>query len=145
LSQALEIALPEKPNTFATTGECRAVWTEPNAWTLFGSSQALKDVAARLERSEFAEASLACDLSAGKTTIELSGIHAIDILSAGCPLDLDRRVFPLGQSARSLYREIAILLLRIGEETYTVTCDRSVATTLWDMLVDAAIVAGYAD
>jgi sarcosine oxidase, subunit gamma len=145
LSRALEIALPERPNTFTTTGESCAVWIEPSAWMLFGPRQFLQEAATRLERSEFAGLCLISDLSGGRTTIELSGRHAIDILASGCPLDLHPRAFGLGQSARSLFREIAILLLKTREETYTITCDRSVATTLWDMLVDAAKVAGYAN
>jgi sarcosine oxidase subunit gamma len=144
LGEALGITLPEKPNTSTECGPIRAVWAEPNMWLIFGPHDALNNLTQKLDASELGSQCLMSDLTGGRTTLEISGQHASEILATGCPIDLHPRAFATGQSARSLFREISIHLMKASETAYTVTCDRSVALTLWDMLVDAAQVAGLA-
>ena len=57
----------------------------------------------------------ALDTSAARTTLELDGPHARDVLAHGCRLDLHPRVFGPGAVARANVGKATVVLHRYGD------------------------------
>jgi sarcosine oxidase, subunit gamma len=55
----------------------------------------------------------AVDVSAGRTALELTGPHALDVLAHGCSLDLHPRVFGPGRCARTRLAQARVVLHRL--------------------------------
>ena len=80
------------------------------------------------------------DVSAQRTTIELRGRRARDILMTGCPLDLD--ALGVGASAQTLLGLAQVVLHRTGPDTFRVLVRASFARYLADWLLDAMVEYG---
>jgi sarcosine oxidase, subunit gamma len=79
------------------------------------------------------------DVSANRTTIELSGPHARDILEKGCALDLHPRVFTAGRCAQTAIARAQVILWQLSDApVYHLMVRGSFARYLADWLVDAA-------
>lgn len=76
------------------------------------------------------------DLSANRTTLELSGPHAQEVLEKSCRLDLHPRVFVPGCAVSTLLEGVGILLWRIDEQTWRVMPRSSFATHVARWLLD---------
>ena len=69
------------------------------------------------------------DVSERSVGIIVEGPRAIDILSAGCPLDLER--FAVGRATRTIYETVEIVILRETSDRFRVEVWRSFAPWLW--------------
>lgn len=67
-----------------------------------------------------------------------SGEKAARALSAGCPLDLREKAFPVGFATRTLFDKAEIVLWRRAANTYHVEVWRSFAPYLAAALAEAA-------
>lgn len=68
--------------------------------------------------------------------IVVEGAHAIETLSAGCPLDLSG--FSIGQTKRTIFETVEIIVSREAETRFHVEVWRSFAPWLWQALCTAA-------
>ena len=66
----------------------------------------------------------------------VEGARAVEVLGAGCPLDLDR--LALGRATRTVFETVEIILLRTGEERFEIEVWRSFAPWLRTALETAA-------
>jgi sarcosine oxidase, subunit gamma len=79
------------------------------------------------------------DVSANRTTIELSGQHARDVLEKGCTLDLHPRTFTTGSCAQTAVARTQVILWQTSDApVYHLLVRGSFAQYLADWLVDAA-------
>jgi sarcosine oxidase subunit gamma len=78
------------------------------------------------------------DISARAVGIVLEGARAIDVLAAGCPLDLAK--WPVGRMSRTIFETVEIIVAREAETRWHVEVWRSFAPWLW-----AALSATAAD
>jgi sarcosine oxidase subunit gamma len=78
------------------------------------------------------------DISARAVGIVLEGERAIDVLAAGCPLDLVK--WPIGRTSRTIFETVEIIITREAEARWHVEVWRSFAPWLW-----AAFSAAAAD
>jgi len=79
------------------------------------------------------------DVSANRTTLTLTGPHALDILEKGCSLDLHPRAFTTDHCAETTVARTQVILWRKTDEpTYHLLVRGSFARYLADWLVDAA-------
>jgi sarcosine oxidase, subunit gamma len=79
------------------------------------------------------------DVSANRTTIELSGQHAREVLEKGCTLDLHPRAFTAGRCAQTTVARTQVILWQTSEApVYHLMVRGSFARYLADWLVDAA-------
>jgi sarcosine oxidase subunit alpha len=119
IAAALGHPLPLQPNT--VTGA--ALWLGPDEWLIVGTRPALDVV----------------DVSANRTTIELSGAKARDVLMKGCSLDLHPRAFGPGRCAQTALARAAIILHQTTDEpAYRILVRSSFAEYLAEWLMDAA-------
>jgi sarcosine oxidase subunit alpha len=85
------------------------------------------------------------DVSAQRTTLELSGPRARDVLTTGCALDLYPTVFPVGASAQTLLAQAQVILHHAAPDTYRILVRASFARYLADWLLDAMVEYGEDD
>ncbi len=76
------------------------------------------------------------DISARALGISLEGERAIDVLAAGCPLDLAS--WPVGRTSRTIFETVEIIVTREAEARWHVEVWRSFAPWLWKALSAAA-------
>lgn len=76
------------------------------------------------------------DISARAVGIVLEGDRAIDILAAGCPLDIAN--WPVGRTSRTIFETVEIIVTREAETRWHVEVWRSFAPWLWAALSKAA-------
>jgi sarcosine oxidase subunit gamma len=77
------------------------------------------------------------DLSANRTTLELSGPAAREVLEKGCPLDLHPRAFEVGTAYVTLVGPVAVVLWKVADEVYRILPRSSFADFLGRWLIDA--------
>ncbi|MFI7481649.1 sarcosine oxidase subunit gamma [Kocuria sp. M1R5S2] len=100
-----------------------------------GSDEA--GTAAELARALGTEPGQAVDLSANRTTLELSGPSARAVLEKGCPMDLHPRAFAVGAAVATTLGPVQVLLWRTGEEVYRILPRASFADYTARWLLDA--------
>lgn len=79
----------------------------------------------------------AVDLSANRTTIELTGPSARAVLDKGCALDLHPREFPVGRAVSTVLAHVPVILWRTGEDEWRVMPRASFAEHVARWLMDA--------
>ncbi|MFK4640904.1 sarcosine oxidase subunit gamma [Paenarthrobacter histidinolovorans] len=77
------------------------------------------------------------DLSANRTTFELSGSHARAVLEKTCSLDLHPRVFKAGTAVSTELAHIPVMLWKTSEDSYRIFPRASFADFLGRWLLDA--------
>lgn len=108
---------------------------EPGALPSLSTHPLTAQLAAALHESQ--EPGQVVDLSANRTTLELSGPSARSVLEKGCPVDLHPRAFPVGTAVATTLGPVQVLLWRTGEETWRVLPRSSFAQYTARWLLDA--------
>jgi sarcosine oxidase subunit gamma len=78
------------------------------------------------------------DVSQRQIGLNVSGAVAARALSAGCPLDLRDRAFPVGFATRTMLAKTEIVLWRRGASRFQVEVWRSFADYAASFLIEAA-------
>lgn len=137
IGTALGLALPVVPNTVCANGSRAAMWLGPDEWLLLGEDG---DRIAGLAMTALGEDSgSVVDVSANRTTIELRGPNARELLAKGCALDLHPRAFSTGHCVQTLLGKVQVILWQTSAEpSYQLLVRCSFANYLADWLLDAA-------
>ena len=77
------------------------------------------------------------DLSANRTTLELSGPSARSVLEKGCHYDLHPRSFPPGTAVSTELGPVPVLLWKTDEHTFRILPRASFADYVVHWLLDA--------
>ncbi|KLU09996.1 MULTISPECIES: sarcosine oxidase subunit gamma [unclassified Kocuria] len=93
--------------------------------------------AAGLARALGSEPGQAVDLSANRTTLELSGPSARAVLEKGCPIDLHPRAFGPGTAVATTLGPVQVLLWQTAEQVYRLLPRASFADYTARWLLDA--------
>ena len=144
LVEALGLDLPARVGEVAgaSDGSGTAVlWLSPDEFLAIGPDEAdtgtaPEQWAARLADALASRPGQAVDVSANRTTLELSGPRARSVLEKSVELDLHPRVFPVGAAVVTLLGTSGVLLWRIGEDTWRVMPRASFATHVVRWLLD---------
>lgn len=78
------------------------------------------------------------DVSQRQLALQLSGTHASDLLSAGCPLDLHIEAFPVGMCTRTLFAKAPIVLWRTAADGFHLEVWRSFVPYVQQLLREVA-------
>lgn len=124
-------ALPVHPNTVRGSGPW-SLWLGPEEWLVYADGGA----ADSLERIlELPASHLATDISSGLTALELAGPGAVEVLTAGCGLDLAGTALCANSCAQTHYHHVSIILHHPdGDDRWRLFVDRSLARYLRDSL-----------
>jgi sarcosine oxidase subunit gamma len=142
VASVLGAGLPTEPNTVVAAGAYAVLWLGPDEWLVVGPDAGVAGAAAlvsSLREALDGERGSAVDVSANRTTIEVGGPRARDVLENGCPLDLHPRVFHPGRCAQTVLARAQVVLWQTGSEpTYRLLVRGSFAAYLSAWLADAA-------
>ncbi|AQW54726.1 sarcosine oxidase subunit gamma [Streptomyces violaceusniger] len=127
-----------------TASDCHTVlWLGPDEWLALSRADGTDGVdgtavAAELRAALGADPGSVVDVSANRTTLELSGPAARQVLEKGCPLDLHPRAFGPGHAVSTTVGPVAALLWQVdGAPTYRLFPRSSFADYLARWLIDA--------
>ncbi|MFH0519388.1 sarcosine oxidase subunit gamma [Streptomyces sp. M41] len=137
IESALGAPLPRRCGDTATAGGHTVVWLGPDEWLVVSRAEPAA-MTAELRAALGAEPGSVVDVSANRTTLELSGPAARQVLEKGCPLDLHPRSFGPGRAVSTTVGPVAVLLWQVDETpTYRLFPRSSFADYLGRWLIDA--------
>ncbi|MEY9945218.1 sarcosine oxidase subunit gamma [Kitasatospora sp. GAS1066B] len=138
IATALGSPLPTEPNTVTEAGSLQVLWLGPQEWLVLGPDGSGSATAELLRAALADEPGSVVDVSANRTTLELSSPAARPVLEKGCSLDLHPRAFGPGRCAQTLLGKVQVILHQVdAEPTYRLLVRGSFAQYLTDWLLDA--------
>lgn len=137
IEKTLGALLPPQCGHTTTSGPHTVVWLGPDEWLVLSQADA-NAVTGELREALAGAPGSVVDVSANRTTLELSGPAARQVLHKGCPLDLHPRAFGPGQAASTTVGPVAVLLWQVDDApTYRLFPRSSFADYLARWLIDA--------
>ncbi|KNH16777.1 sarcosine oxidase subunit gamma [Arthrobacter sp. ZBG10] len=133
--------LPARCGEVGGTERASVLWLGPSEFLMVAPEEAHDSLGGDLIGSLVAALGDApgqvVDLSANRTTFELTGPRARAVLEKGCALDLHPRTFTAGTALNTEVGFIPVILLKSGEESYRLFPRASFADFLGRWLLDA--------
>ncbi len=133
--------LPAACGGVAGSGETSVLWLGPEEFLVVAPREAHESLGGGLLqalREALGDgAGQMVDLSANRTTFELTGPRARAVLEKGCSLDLHPRVLKAGTALSTEIGNIPVVLWKTGEETFRLFPRASFADFLGRWLLDA--------
>ncbi|GHG87689.1 sarcosine oxidase subunit gamma [Streptomyces lanatus] len=131
----LGVPLPGECGRTAASGDRTVLWLGPDEWLVVSEGPAAD---AELTAALDGGPGSVVDVSANRTTLELSGPAARQVLEKGCPLDLHPRAFGPGRAVSTTVGPVAVLLWQVDDTpTYRLLPRSSFADYLARWLIDA--------
>jgi sarcosine oxidase subunit gamma len=138
------VPLSADPLRALVQGTRASLWLGPDEYLLIASGvgdaepDAASGLAAQLEAALGAVPHALVDVSHRQFALEVNGPHAITLLSAACPLDLDAREFPVGMCTRTVFAKADIVLWRTRTDAFHMEVWRSFADYVGGLLHEIA-------
>ncbi|MCG8544997.1 MAG: hypothetical protein MJE12_12390 [Alphaproteobacteria bacterium] len=104
-----------------------------------GDAASLSDALALLDDAR----APALDLSHSRWLIRIEGPAAADLLARLAPVDFDTAAFAAGGFVQTAIHHVAVLIHRVGPETFEVYAPVTWAASLWHLICDTAAPFGY--
>jgi len=141
VAEALGMDLPGKPGqtrgvSVSGGGEAHVLCLAPDWWLIIGFLEAEQKLAPLLLNSQYHFSVV--DVSGQRTTIELEGPNARDVLAHLWDQDLREKSFPISSVSQGLMAKAPVIVFHIAQFRYRVMVRSSFALHLWKALVDAA-------
>lgn len=137
IAEALAVSLPQRCGDVEQTERHAVLWLGPDEWLVVS----LADAAILREQLNTALGSdhgAVVDVSANRTTLELAGPAARDVLDAGCALDLHPRAFGPDTAVATQVGPVPVILWQTNDaSTYRLLPRSSFAEYLTRWLLDA--------
>ncbi|MBO3676285.1 sarcosine oxidase subunit gamma [Streptomyces sp. NEAU-YJ-81] len=146
IEKSLGAPLPRQCGHTTASGCHTVLWLGPDEWLVLSRADGSDGsdgtdgtaVAAELRAALGADPGSVVDVSANRTTLELSGPAARQVLEKGCPLDLHPRAFGPGHAVSTTVGPVPALLWQVdGAPTYRLFPRSSFADYLARWLIDA--------
>ena len=138
VGRSLDIAIPETPCRALTRGARAALWLGPDEWLLLAPEAEGGALAAALGAALRGLPYSLVDVSHRQGALRLAGGHAVMLLAAGCPLDLDTAAFPVGMCTRTMLAKAEVVLWRTADEEFRLEVWRSFMAYVSQFLAEAA-------
>ncbi|MFB7629919.1 sarcosine oxidase subunit gamma [Streptomyces sp. NPDC056149] len=141
IEKTLGAALPRRcgdtTSSAAPAGSPTLAWLGPDEWLVLSPAEETT-VTAELRDALGTNPGSVVNVSANRTTVELSGPSARQVLEKGCPLDLHPRAFGPGQAVSTTVGPVPVLLWQLdAAPTYRLLPRSSFADYLARWLIDA--------
>ncbi|GAB7028721.1 sarcosine oxidase subunit gamma family protein [Streptomyces sp. NPDC021749] len=137
IAKTLGAPLPRRCGHTSASVPHTAVWLGPDEWLVLSQADAAA-VTAELREALDGDPGSVVDVSANRTTLELSGPAARQVLEKGCPLDLHPRGFRPGQAISTTVGPVPVLLWQVDDTpTYRLFPRSSFADYLARWFIDA--------
>jgi sarcosine oxidase subunit gamma len=133
--------LPAACGAVSGTGDTSVLWLGPEEFLVVAPLEAHEslggDLIQALREALAGGEGQVVDLSANRTTFDLTGPRARAVLEKGCALDLHPRVLKPGTALSTEIGNIPVVLWKTGEESYRIFPRASFAEFLGRWLLDA--------
>lgn len=133
--------LPAACGSVSGSGDTSVLWLGPEEFLVVAPREAHEslggDLIQALQEGLGDGAGQVVDLSANRTTFELTGPRARAVLEKGCSLDLHPRAFTAGTAFATEIGNIPVVLWKTGDESYRIFPRASFAEFLGRWLLDA--------
>ena len=116
--------------------EAYSLCLAPDWWILVGFSEAEQQLAPLRLNNDYHFSVV--DVSGQRTTIELEGPNAREVLAHLWEQDLREKSFPVGSVSQGLMAKAPVIVWHIATFRYRIMVRSSFALHLWKALVDAA-------
>lgn len=137
LAAVLGAPLPARCGSTRAAGTHTVLWLGPDEWLVVSGADATA-LTAGLRAALADEPGSVVDVSANRTTVELRGPAARQVLDKGCPLDLHPRAFGPGQAVSTQVGPVPVVLWQTDDTpAYRLLPRSSYADHLARWLVDA--------
>jgi sarcosine oxidase subunit gamma len=141
VTKALGFDLPLKPGQTSVISlpggdEAYALCLAPNCWLIVGLLNAEQQLAPLRLNNDYHLSVV--DVSGQRTTIELEGPNAREVLAHLWEQDLREKSFPVGRVSQGLMAKAPVIVWHMARFRYRVMVRSSFALHLWKALVDAA-------
>ena len=141
VAEVLGMDLPGKPGQMrsgllAGGSEALALCLGPDWWLIVGLESAEQQLALLLLKDDHHFS--AVDISGQRTTIELEGPNAREVVAHLWEQDLREKSFPVASVSQGLMAKAPVIVCHIAPFRYRVMVRSSFAMHLWKALVDAA-------
>jgi sarcosine oxidase subunit gamma len=137
IEKTLGAPLPRQCGETTASGSHTVVWLGPDEWLVWSRAEGAA-VTAGLREALGTDPGSVVDVSANRTTLELSGPAARQVLEKGCPLDLHPRVFGPGRAVSTTVGPVAALLWQVdAAPAYRLLPRSSFAGYMARWLIDA--------
>ena len=138
---ALGMNLPAKPGQISVVsvsgeGEVHTLCLAPDWWLIAGFPKAEQQLAPLQLNNDYHFSVV--DVSGQRTTIELEGPKAREVLAHLWDQDLREKSFPVGSVSQGLMAKAPAIVWHMARFRYRVMVRSSFALHLWKALVDAA-------
>jgi sarcosine oxidase, subunit gamma len=137
-ASALGAALPSVPCRASHAGARAALWLGPDEWLLLAPDADGEALGLALETALRDIPHALVDVTHRQVGCCIVGPGAAELLSSGCPLDLDTRAFPVDMCTRTMFAKAEVVLWRTGAETFRLEVWRSFAAYVSLFLAEAA-------
>jgi sarcosine oxidase subunit gamma len=128
--------LPRACGEVTSSGGHSALWLGPDEWLVVSHTEP-GELVTDLRTALADGPGSVVDVSANRTTLELSGPAARETLEKGCPADLHPRAFGPGRAVATTLGPVPVLLWQTGATTYRVLPRSSYADYTARWLLDA--------
>jgi sarcosine oxidase subunit gamma len=137
VEQVLGAPLPRQCGRTSASAAHTIVWLGPDEWLVLSPADPA-DLAGELRAALGSDPGSVVDVSANRTTLELRGPAARQVLEKGCPLDLHPRAFWPGQAVSTTVGPVPVLLWQTDDTPgYRLFPRSSFADYLARWLIDA--------
>ncbi len=136
LEKVLGTLLPDAHGRVTAESGRSVLWLGPDEF-LVVSDEDHSQLTRSLTEALQADHGSVVDLSANRTTFELIGPSAREVLEKGCPLDLHPRVFKEGTAVNTNIGHVPVILWKTAPESYRIYPRSSFADYLGRWLADA--------
>lgn len=142
LGSAVGAALPGPGRTVEAADGRSVLWLGPDEFLLLAPDEADGGPAPEALAAELAAALGALpgqvvDLSGNRTSLEISGAKAEDVLNSAVRIDLDERAFPVGEVRSTLLGSTPVIIRRTGTAQFELLVRASFAVHVAHWLLDA--------
>ena len=142
VARGFGVVLDPAPNSVTASAALTSLWLGPQSWLLV-SAGPLDDFATRRDALQAAGGAL-FDVSASRVAFAVGGARTLDVLAAGCPLDLHPDMFAPGRCAQSVFARVGALYARAASGV-VVMVPRSFGRDVWHGLCESAREYGYVE
>ena len=109
VAKVLGAELPTTPCTYVSAGPVDLLWLGPDEWLLLAPPET-EGLGPALVAAIAPDFGTVTDVSAQRTTFDLTGPDVRDVLARGCAIDLHPRAAPTGTCVQTLLAQAGVIL-----------------------------------
>mgnify|MGYP001627781496 CR=1 FL=1 len=132
VSRAIGVELPITVGERASNGTTEAICLGPDEWMVIAKSDNTDTLVSACADVYTSATHSLTEVSAREITVRIEGDRAAELLTIGCPRDIDR--IPVGGGCRTVVDGVTVVLWRDEEQSFRMDIWRSFALHVIDLL-----------